>query len=347
MNHHETFTALLEGYGDARPPTLTYREGDDFPEWQARFRRKLESLRSPVRDRGPLQVETLQTTEVEGHTQLLLRVTVSDCSSLIAYLLVPNRVAAGERRPGLIALHGHCRHGIDSICGVRVEESDPDNDIRHAYALHAVREGYVVVAPALWGWPGRDGHLDLVGGRDRCNVAQMAAGMYGINMMDLHVQDCQAALDLLASRPEVDAGRIGCLGNSTGGRMTMWLTVFDERIRACVPSGSMNTFRERSLKLSSCGIQYPFSLLRYGDVPEVFSLIAPRPMQLQAGEGDGLITPEDRDNMEAQVRNAYRLLEAEANYEYVLHGEGHLLKWEKAAPFLARHLEDPDRHGRA
>ena len=339
MTPSDSFTAVLEAYGESHPPSPTYRAGDDFPEWQERFRRQLESLRSPVPDRVPLQVEILESTEDEGHTRHLLRVSVSDCSSLIAYLLVPHGIRVGEKRPGLIAIHGHYKHGIDSICGVRVEASDPNNDIRHAYALHAVREGYIVLAPALWGWPGRDGHLDLVGGLDRCNVAQIAAGMYGLNMVDLHIQDCQAALDLLASRPEVDEERIGCLGNSTGGRMTMWLSVFDERVKACVPSGSMNTFRERSLKLSSCGIQYPFGLLRYGDVPEIFSLISPRPMQLQAGEGDGLITPQDRDRMETQVRGAYRLLDAEAAYDYVLHGEGHLLRWDRAAPFLARHLE--------
>ena len=58
----------------------------------------------------------------------------------------------------------------------------------------------------------------------------------------------------------------------------MWCTIFDPRIVACVASGCMNTFRERSQKLSSCGIQYPFGLLQYGDVPELFSLIAPRPL---------------------------------------------------------------------
>ena len=118
----------------------------------------------------------------------------------------------------------------------------------------------------------------------------------------------------------------------------MWLTIFDDRIKACVPAGCMNTFRERSLKLSSCGIQYLPGILQYGDVPELFSLIAPRPMQLQAGEGDSLITPADRDAMETKVRSAYCLLDAEANFDYVLHPEGHLLRWDLAAPFLKRHL---------
>ena len=118
----------------------------------------------------------------------------------------------------------------------------------------------------------------------------------------------------------------------------MWLSIYDARVRVCVPAGCMNTFRERSLKLSSCGIQYLPGVLRYGDVPELFSLIAPRPMQLQAGAQDGLITPGDRDAMEATVRRAYRLLGAEKSFDYVLHPEGHLLRWDLAAPFLERHL---------
>ena len=202
----------------------------------------------------------------------------------------------------------------------------------------SVQSGYVVLVPAWWGWAGRDGHLDLVGRRDKCNVIQMAASMYGLSVLSLHIQGAQAALDALAAQPEVDAARIGCLGNSYGGRTSMWFTIFDERIRACAASGCMNTFRERSLKLSSCGIQYLPGLLRYGDVPELFSLIAPRPLQLQAGEGDPLITPSDRDMIERTVRRAYRLPGAEQNFSYVLHGEGHLLLWKPARAFLEQHL---------
>jgi len=143
--------------------------------------------------------------------------------------------------------------------------------------------------------------------------------------------------DLVANRLN-DAARIGCIGNSYGGRTTLWLTIFDDRIRACIPAGCMNHFRERSLKLSSCGIQYPFGLLQYGDVPELFSLIAPRPMQLQAGRQDPLITAGDRDTMAAVVRRAYRELGNEANFDYALHEGGHILLWDLAAPFLARHL---------
>lgn len=118
----------------------------------------------------------------------------------------------------------------------------------------------------------------------------------------------------------------------------MWLTLFDERIKAAVPAGCMNTFRERSLKLSCCGIQYLPGILRYGDVADLFCLIAPRALQLQAGAQDGLITPADRDTIDASVRSAFEAAGAGEKYEFVLHPDGHFLKWDLAEPFLARNL---------
>jgi len=271
---------------------MCYREGDDFAGWQAAFRAKLTELRGSLPERTKPDAQIVETVEEEDHTRHLLRISVNPFSTLVAYLLLPHGLSRGQRRPGLLVSHGHARYGIDSMCGVRgMGEDDED---RRAYALFAVRSGYVVLVPAWWGWAGRDGHLPSVGDRDKCDVIQMAASMYGLHVLSLHVQDAQAAVDVLVSRPEVDAARIGCLGNSYGGRTTMWFTIFDERIKACVASGCMNTFRERSLKLSSCGIQFFPGVLQYGDVAELFSLIPPRPMQLQAGEGDPLIKPSER-----------------------------------------------------
>lgn len=330
----DAFDDFLQSWGDAHPPSLPF-DAADVTGWQRRFRSALDELRGPVPDRAAPRVDVTESVDLDDHTRFSLRIAVSDLHDLPAFLLVPHDAGPGAARPGLLSLHGHSRYGIDSLAGVRTHPGEEAED----YGLRAVRDGYVVLAPAWWGWTGRDGHLGLVGERrDRCNVILMAAAMYGLTPLDLHLQDAIAALDALTDRPEVDPGRIGCLGNSTGGRMTMWLSVFDERVRACVSAGSMNTFRERSSKLSSCGIQFFPGLLRHGDVPDVFCLMAPRPMQLQAGEGDGLITPVDRDDMEATVRSAYRALDAEDRLDYVLHAGGHLLEWDAAHRFFERWL---------
>lgn len=335
QNTH-SFTDLLDRFGQSSPPTMQYRQGGDIAAWQQRFRQQLNALRTPLPQRSAPLVDLVESVELADHMRQRLQIQVSEYSTLPVNLLIPHNQTQQGPYPALLVLHGH-ESDIDAISGVCDLEAEDNR--RRAYALAAVQAGYAVLAPSLWGWQGREGHLDRVGSRDKCNTIQMAASMYGINLVDLHLQDLHAALDVLSTRPEVDATRIGCLGNSTGGRMTMWLSIFDARIKACVCSGSMNTFRERSLKLSSCGIQYPFGLLRYGDVPELFSLIAPRPMQLQVGAQDALITPADRDAMERTVRNAYRRLDAEDKLDYALHPEGHILLWDRAAEFLNGHLQ--------
>ena len=332
----QSFIDFLDAWGGDNPPSMLYREGDDFAAWQERFRDAVASLLRPVPGRAPAEPEIIETVDEPDHVRHTLSIPVSAFSSVPAYLLVPRDLAPGERRPGLLVLHGHMTYGIDSLVGLRPHENEGE---RKYYALFAVRSGYVALVPALWGWPGRDGHLGFVReGFDKCNQIQMAAGMYGLSLTGLHIQDLQASLDALAARPEVDGSRLGCMGNSTGGRMTMWLAAFDERVRACVPAGCMNHFRERSLKLTSCGIQYPYGLLRYGDVPEVFSLIAPRAVQLQAGTRDALINDADRDHIERTVRKAYRELGAAENYDYQLFEDGHILRWDLAEPFLKKCL---------
>jgi len=335
--NHESFTDFLDAFGATLKPRLAYEPDRDVHSWQRAFREALGSLRGPLPPRVSPEATVVESFDEPDHTRHLLNIPVSEFHTMVAYLLVPKDLTEGERRAGLIVSHGHAAFGIDSICGLQGMDEPRAED--YAYALQAVRAGFVVLTPAWWGWVGRDGHVEKVGPhRDKCNVIQMAASMYGINVIELHIQDGQAAIDALAARPEVDAERIGCAGNSYGGRTTMWLTIYDERIKAAVASGCMNLFRERSLKLKSCAIQYPHGLRRYGDVGELFALIAPRPLQVQAGEKDELLFPEDRKAILAIVRDAYNQYDASENLDYQAHPHGHRMIWDLAEPFLNKHL---------
>ena len=191
----DAYTDLIGAFPDPPSPSAACRTADDLLTWQREFHGVLAGLRGWLPERVEPRLGVLAETEASDHRRLMVRIDVSALTSVVAYLLIPADLASGESCPGLVALHGHYRHGIDSICGVRIEPDDPENDERHAYALHAVREGYVVLAPALWGWPGRDGHMDQIGNRDRCNTIPMASAMYGVNPLDLHIQDALATLD--------------------------------------------------------------------------------------------------------------------------------------------------------
>jgi dienelactone hydrolase len=198
---------------------------------------------------------------------------------------------------------------------------DPPDD----FGLGAVRAGFVTLCPDWWGWGERVEAGFNFGGNDMCNTKFVAAQMYGVSLLSLMISDGEAGVDVITGRADVDPGRIAAIGNSFGGRMSMWLAAFDARIQAAVCSGCLNCFRERSLKLSSCGAQFLPGLLRHGDVGEVFATIAPRPLMIQSGRKDPLLFEEDRARMGAVIRQAYAALGAEKKLELFEHEGGHFL----------------------
>ena len=65
--------------------------------------------------------------------------------------------------------------------------------------------------------------------------------LVGRSAAGYRVWDGIRALDYLASRPEVDATRLGCTGNSGGGTETAYLMALDDRIAAAAPSCYITT----------------------------------------------------------------------------------------------------------
>lgn len=72
------------------------------------------------------------------------------------------------------------------------------------------------------------------------------------------IMDCIRGVDFVASRPEVDAKRIGITGGSQGGMLSLVTAALDKRIKVCAPdipfvSDHMKTFRMT---------QWPGSIIR-------------------------------------------------------------------------------------
>jgi dienelactone hydrolase/pimeloyl-ACP methyl ester carboxylesterase len=64
----------------------------------------------------------------------------------------------------------------------------------------------------------------------------VGALLVGWSTATFRIWDGIRSLDYLASRPEVDARRLGCTGNSGGGTLTAYLMALDDRIVAAAPS---------------------------------------------------------------------------------------------------------------
>lgn len=80
------------------------------------------------------------------------------------------------------------------------------------------------------------------GPTDEHNLLAPAAILTGTNVATLRIWDGMRALDYLSARPDIDATRLGCTGNSGGGTMTSYLMALDDRIAVAAPSCYLTTF---------------------------------------------------------------------------------------------------------
>jgi cephalosporin-C deacetylase-like acetyl esterase len=106
------------------------------------------------------------------------------------------------------------------------------------------RKGYVVLAYDPFGqgerieYPGSRPGESLIegGGTGEHEYAGRRLILLGANFGLFRAWDGIRGIDYLLTRPEVDAERIGCCGQSGGGTLTQFLAALDSRIRAAVVS---------------------------------------------------------------------------------------------------------------
>src|SRR4029079_10321804 len=81
-------------------------------------------------------------------------------------------------------------------------------------------------------------------GSSACQPAAGGALLVGQTMLGWRVWDVTRTVDYIATRAELDSSRVGCMGISGGGTVTTFSTALDQRIRAALVRGSLNTFRD-------------------------------------------------------------------------------------------------------
>jgi cephalosporin-C deacetylase-like acetyl esterase len=130
--------------------------------------------------------------------------------------------------------------GILSPCGhSAVGKADPTYQTLH---INLAKRGYVVLSYDPVGQGERSQFWNPEKGTSKYNLtcgehAVLGVPLYllGTNLAKYRIWDGMRALDYLASRPEVDTQRLGCVGNSGGGTLTAYIAALDPRVKAAVP----------------------------------------------------------------------------------------------------------------
>ena len=266
-------------------PPLQF-SGTTKTEWQAwrrKFRRNLVKDLGPVPEAIPLEVEVLEQTQCDGYMREKIIFNPDPFSSIPAYVLIPDEASAENPAPAVLCAHGH-GIGKDGAVGVA-------GDYQKQYAIEFAQRGFVAMAPDWRCFGERKDRDEWVRrpSRDGCNVAYLAFGYFGYQLLQLNISDGKRCLDYLQSRPEVDGRRLGCMGCSFGGTMTTYISALDRRIKAavivCYLSTVLDALNDRG-RGNTCGSQFMFGLRKAGDIAEVAGLIAPRSCMVQIGSDD-------------------------------------------------------------
>jgi dienelactone hydrolase len=155
-----------------------------------------------------------------------------------ALLYRPKKVTA--RLPGILSPCGHSPVGKAA-------------DTYQILHINLVKRGYIVLTYDPVGQGERSQFWEADKMKSRFNLvcgehAVLGNPLYllGTNLARYRIHDGIRALDYLVSRAEVDADRIGCVGNSGGGTLTAYLSALDSRVKAAAIGCSITTLPRRT-----------------------------------------------------------------------------------------------------
>ncbi len=333
-----TLYPFVQKQADAQPRELSFLrpEFTDLKAWKPRARQRLldHLFYAPARVSPAPQM--IRKTDRGDYIEEYLTFQTTPDIRVPAFVLVPK---GGKRpAPGIVALHDHGGFylwGKEKLLASAGEHPALTEFRRSAYGgrsttIELVRRGYVVVVIDMLYWGERrlvlasdplsykdrpatmpKSEVDAFNRRASQNEQLLARSLFtaGASWPGVMLWDDIRTLDYLASRPEVDRERIGCVGLSVGGYRSYMLAALDERIKAAVDVGWMTSFAPqiRRQVIHTVGLSFHVpGMLRYLDFPDFAALAAPRALMVINGSKDGLFAPEGVRQAHARIRDIYR-----------------------------------------
>lgn len=334
--------AYTQDLYDAAPRQLRFRAGNraDAEAWQKALRTKLSELIGGFPTaRTPLRAITLETRAFPGYVREKIVFDSQPGVSVLAYLLLPEKA----RRPAavMVCVPGHGR-GVDDIIGIDEQGRDRTDKAgyQHDFAIQVAEAGMAALAIEPMGFGCRRDPINAALGLSRkaCDPAAGGALLVGKTMVAWRAWDVVRAIDYIATRTELDQNRIGCMGISGGGTVTVFATALEPRIRAALVSGYLNTFRDSVGSLAHCIDNYVPGILNWAEMHDVAGLIAPRPLFVESGEKDNIFPIEASVQSFNEVRKVYEVFGASDRVEQEVFAGEHSFWGRRGIPFLARHL---------
>ena len=241
-----------------------------------------------------------------------------------ALLLVPEHPCGA----GVVALHQHNSQwhlGKSEVAGLAGEPLQ-------AFGPALARAGIVVLGPDAVGFEDRRHSGPGIDERDDDWLQYFNEMAYrlvsGRLLVTTVLGDAACGLSVLIADERVDGSRVGVLGHSYGGNVTIMLAALDERVRFACASGSACSYRQRMLDRT--GIEFAHvipGILELTDIGQLVELIAPRPLLLLSATEDRYSA--DTPEIVQAAARAYREAGAPQALQHYRAQGGHALTEER------------------
>jgi dienelactone hydrolase len=245
-----------------------------------------------------------------------------------AYLTTPKNVSFPV--PAVFCLHGHSAGGKDEV----IDEHSAYAGIGTKFA----KLGFVTLCPDQIGF----GERTIPEGSVTYQVLVHGLNMLGHTLIGWRYWDLVRGLDLLESLDAVDPSRIGVMGLSLGGEMTMFLAALQTRVAAACVSCYLTSHRSTFLDRPHCTCGHLRDLAKHFEHVDIAAMIAPRPLFLEAGRRDDSFPYTDAENLVRELRPVYDLYGRPSSWLGVhVHEGGHEISGEQSIPWMRARLLEP------
>ena len=309
-------------------------------QWQKKLRSRLTELIGGFpAQRQPLLPVTMESRAFPGYRREKVVFDTRPGVSVLAYILIPEK--AKSPAPTMICVPGHGR-GVDDIVGIddKGRERTTKDGYQHDFAIQVAEAGMAAVAIEPLGFGCRRDPLTAKGGlsRSACQPSAGGALLVGQTMVGWRVWDVMRTIDYIATRPELDSNRVGCMGISGGGTITTFSAALEPRLRVAMVSGYLNTFRDSVGSISHCIDNYVPGILNWAEMYDIAGLIAPRPLFAESGEKDNIFPIKASVESFEKVKEIYAAFGAADRAEQETFNAAHSFWGKKGIPFLVHHL---------
>jgi dienelactone hydrolase len=259
-------------------------------------RNQLYGLLGDLPDRSlEIAVSKVHEEVLESYVLEKLTLDLNGIEPVPAYFVRPR----SQDGPVPAILYNHA-HGGNYELGKEELLQGRDALQEPPYAVALTQMGYAALCIDTWAFGERRGRSESEIFKHMLWTGRVMWGMM--------VYDSLRAVDYLASRPDVDAKRLGTMGLSMGSTMAWWLAALDPRVKVCIDICCLTDFHAliESRGLDGHGIYYYVPrLLKHFTTAQINALIAPRPHLSLAGNYDRLTPPAGLDRIDTELSQVY------------------------------------------